>query len=74
MIVAATKVDKPAAGPETASCEPLINETTIPPIIPDKSPAYKGAPEAKAIPRHSGSATRNTERPAGKSCLSQIIL
>ena len=73
MMEAATIVVNPAPGPETASCEPLINETTIPPIIPDKSPAYSGAPEAKAIPKQSGRATRKTESPAGKSCLNHII-
>ena len=70
---AATKVVKPAAGPDTASGEPLNSETTSPPIIPEISPAYKGAPEAKAIPKQSGSATRKTDNPAGKSCLSQIM-
>ena len=73
MIEAATKVVKPAAGPETASCDPLTKATTSPPMMPDKSPAYNGAPEAKAIPKQRGSATRKTESPAGKSCLSQII-
>lgn len=70
---AATRVDKPAAGPETARAEPLMFETTRPPIMPDKRPAYKGAPEAKAIPRQRGRATRNTESPAGRSCLNHII-
>jgi hypothetical protein len=36
---AATTVVNPAAGPDTASWDPLINVTTIPPIIPDKMPA-----------------------------------
>jgi len=39
MMDAATKVVRPAAGPETASCEPLIRATTSPPTMPDKSPA-----------------------------------
>ena len=73
MMEAATKVVNPAAGPETASGEPLMRDTTNPPMIPDKSPAYSGAPDAKAIPKHRGSATKNTESPAGKSCWSQII-
>ena len=73
MIEAATMVVKPAAGPETASEEPLMSATTSPPMIPDKSPAYKGAPDAKAMPRQSGNATRKTESPAGKSCLSQMM-
>ena len=70
---AATIVERPAAGPETANCEPLINDTTNPPMIPDNSPAYNGAPDAKAIPKHSGRATRNTESPAGKSYFNQMI-
>ena len=37
----------------------------MPAIIPEKS----GAPEARAIPRHSGSATKNTTILAGKSLL-----
>ncbi len=74
MMEAATTVVRPAAGPETANCDPLINETTSPPIMPDSKPAYSGAPEAKAIPKQSGNATRKTESPAGRSCLSQIIL
>jgi len=67
---AATTVDKPAAGPETANGEPLMRETIIPPIIPESMPAYNGAPEASAIPRHKGNATKKTEIPAGKSYLS----
>ena len=68
---AATIVVNPAAGPETANGDLLIIETTIPPMIPDKIPEYKGAPEAKAIPRQSGRATKKTERPAGRSYLIQ---
>jgi hypothetical protein len=30
-------------------------------------PENKGAPEANAMPRQSGKATKNTTRPAGKS-------
>ena len=41
--------------------------------MPDKSPEYNGAPDAKAIPKQSGRATRKTVSPAGKSCLSQMI-
>ena len=65
-------VERPAAGPETDNCDPLTNETTIPPIIPERTPAYIGAPEAKAMPRHRGSATKKTERPAGRSYFSQV--
>lgn len=66
---AATNVVKPAAGPDTPNEESLINVTTNPPIIPESKPAYKGAPEANAMPKHRGSATKKTESPAGKSCL-----
>jgi hypothetical protein len=41
-------------------------------MIPDNNPPYKGAPDASAMPRQSGNATKNTERPAGRSCLSQM--
>lgn len=72
-IDAETKVVRPAAGPETAIGDLLIIGTTIPPIIPAKIPEYSGAFEARAIPKHNGKAIRKTERPAAKSCLSQII-
>lgn len=72
IIDAATIVVKPAAGPDTAKGDPLIRETTKPPMMPDRIPEYSGAPEARAIPRQSGRATRNTERPAGKSYLNQV--
>ena len=71
MIDAATSVVKPAAGPDTPNEAPLINETTRPPIIPESNPAYKGAPDASAMPKQSGSATKKTDSPAGRSCLSQ---
>ena len=51
---------RPAAGPLTLVCEPLSDPTTIPPIIPASSPENNGASEANAIPKHSGSATKNT--------------
>lgn len=65
-------VDNPAAGPDNASCEPLIKETTMPPMIPERMPEYNGAPEASAIPKQSGSATKKTERSAGKSYFIQM--
>ena len=64
-----TTVVSPAAGPETLSGEPLSRETIKPPIMPDKMPVYNGAPEASAIPRHRGSATKKTVNPADRSCL-----
>jgi hypothetical protein len=39
----------------------------MPPIIPVKTPANNGAPEAMAIPKHKGRATKNTTILAGKS-------
>ena len=39
----------------------------IPPTIPAINPAKRGAPLAKAIPKHNGSATKNTTTLAGKS-------
>ena len=67
---AATTVERPAAGPDTLNCDPLMNETTRPPIMPERMPEYNGAPEANAMPRQRGSATKKTERPAGRSYLS----
>ena len=58
---------KPAAGPETLSCQPLSQDTTKPPTMPETSPANIGAPDAKAIPKHSGKATKNITKPAGRS-------
>ena len=59
-IAAATMVVSPAAGPLTLTDEPLNEPTTIPPIIPANNPEKSGAPEAKAIPKHRGRATKNT--------------
>ena len=58
---------KPAAGPLTPSWEPLKAPTTIPPMIPAMIPENNGAPDAKAIPKHNGTATKNTTTEAGKS-------
>ena len=57
---------KPAAGPETLMFELLMNPTTIPPIIPEIIPDKGGAPEANAIPRQSGKATKKTTKPGAK--------
>jgi hypothetical protein len=43
--------------------ELLKNPTTIPPITPVIIPANGGAPEATAIPKHKGNATRKTTKP-----------
>ena len=58
---------RPAAGPLTLSGDLLIDPITRPPTIPAINPENKGAPEASAIPRHSGSATRKTTKPDNKS-------
>lgn len=58
---------KPAAGPLTPKFDPLMAPTTIPPTIPAIIPENKGAPEAKAMPKHNGVATRKTTTLAGKS-------
>lgn len=59
----------PAAGPDTDIFELLRNPTTNPPTIPEITPDKGGAPDAKAIPRHNGSATKNTTSPEGKFSL-----
>ena len=56
-----------AAGPLTPKCDPLNMVTTIPPTIPAMIPENSGAPEASAMPKQSGTATRKTTRPAGAS-------
>jgi len=66
-ICAATIAVNPAAGPETLVCEPLNIPTTMPPTIPAISPENSGAPDASAIPKQSGRATRKTIRPAIRS-------
>lgn len=64
-----TMAANPAAGPETEMFE-LDNEPiTIPPIIPAIIPESGGAPDASAIPKQSGSATKNTTTPEGKFSL-----
>lgn len=63
---------RPAAGPETLIDELLNPPTTIPPIIPDIIPANGGAPDANAIPKHSGKATRKTTNPGEKFDLMRV--
>ena len=60
---------RPAAGPLTPSEDPLREPTIRPPMTPAIKPAIGGAPEASAIPRHSGRATRKTTIDAGMSQL-----
>jgi hypothetical protein len=44
-----------------------------PPMIPDIMPDINGAPDANAIPRHNGNATRNTTSPAGISVFNVLM-
>lgn len=48
---------------------PLATPTTIPPTMPAIMPANSGAPDARAIPKHKGSATKKTTILADKSYL-----
>lgn len=66
----ATITVRPAAGPLTEICEPLKKPVTKPPAIPATIPENKGAPEANAIPRHSGRATKKTTTEAARSLAS----
>ena len=63
---------KPAAGPLTPNGDPLINPTTIPPTIPAIIPENNGAPDANAIPKHKGTATKKTIKLAGRSLLASL--
>jgi hypothetical protein len=45
----------------------------IPPMIPEIIPDIKGAPEASAIPRHNGNATRKITSPAGISVFNALM-
>ena len=65
---------KPAAGPETLVCEPLNAPTTTPPTIPATSPEKSGAPDANAIPKHNGSATKKTMTPDIESLANEGML
>ena len=67
LIEVKTIAAKPAAGPLTPIFEPLKAPTITPPMIPAITPENKGAPLAKAIPKQSGKATKNTTILAGKS-------
>jgi hypothetical protein len=64
-----TMAVNPAAGPETEILELLRDPTTSPPTIPAIIPDSGGAPDANAIPKHKGSATKNTTSPEGKFSL-----
>lgn len=66
-IAVRTIAAKPAAGPLTPTVDLLIPPTTTPPTIPAISPEKSGAPLARAIPKHKGSATKNTTILEGRS-------
>jgi len=71
-IWAATTAVNPAAGPLTLVCEPLTMPTTIPPTMPATRPENNGALDARATPRHSGRATKNTTTPAIRSRITVV--
>jgi hypothetical protein len=56
-----------ADGPLILISLPENQVTTTPATTPLTIPDTTGAPEAMAMPRHSGSATRNTTNPESKS-------
>ena len=58
---------RPAAGPLTLNGDLLNAPTTTPPITPASIPEKSGAPDANAIPKHSGNATKKTTTDEGKS-------
>ncbi len=64
---ATTMEVSPAAGPLTLNGDRLNAPTTIPPTIPAMIPEKRGAPDANAIPRQRGSATRKTTTDDGRS-------
>ncbi len=68
-IAVATIIVKPAAGPLTESSEPDSKDTNVPPTIPAIRPAKSGAPEASAIPKQRGKATKKTAIPDFQSPL-----
>src|SRR5450830_73888 len=62
-----TMTIKPAAGPLTLMAEPLNVATITPPMMPEIMPLIGATPDALAIPRHKGRATRKTTMPASRS-------
>ena len=76
-IEAITTVINPAAGPDTPNRELLTSPTTTPPIIPEINPEIgigenpSTVVEANPIPKHRGSATKNTTILAGRSDLQE---
>ena len=72
-IAANTMAVSPAAGPLTLRLELLSAPITIPPTIPAISPEKNGAPEASAMPKHKGTATKKTTILEGMSCFKFAI-
>jgi hypothetical protein len=66
-MISKTITARPAAGPLTWRGEPASGPTTMPPMMPVRMPAAGGAPEARAMPIHRGSATRKTTSDAERS-------
>ena len=66
VMAVSTMAVKPAAGPETEMLELLKDPITTPPTMPAIIPDKGGAPDANAIPKHKGRATKNTTRPEAK--------
>src|SRR6185295_4995243 len=64
-----TMVLSPAAGPLTETADLLRAPAITPPATPAISPETRGAPEARAMPKHNGKATRKTTTEAGPSYL-----
>ncbi len=63
----ATIIVRPAAGPLTLIWDPDKEPIITPPIMPAITPENKGAPDAKAIPKQRGNATKKTTKLAGRS-------
>ena len=53
-------------------CEVLREPMTMPPTMPANTPDNGGAPEASAMPRHNGRATRKTTSPEAKLDLNRL--
>lgn len=63
---------RPAAGPLTCTIDPPTSPATMPPMTAAMIPAIRGAPEATAIPRDRGTATRKTTREAPTSAATPL--
>lgn len=70
----ATMEVSPAAGPVTLRGDLLNVPTTIPPIMPATIPENIGAPDASAIPKQSGNATKKTTTDELKSFRKNFLI